>query len=334
MAYQLITPHDLWRQTRFLSYFYCIRGLDVPMKTLLKQNIRSLTLVDWLWLTWFSLTNLLRLGSSIATFVYFLKADKSAMVHSHGFMTTYETFASPITILLLAANMATVVKTRAVLITWAERTEELCSAKPEALMVRSGHQQYRSWSIFVTKVGVTATYIFGAYYAHHLAGLGYYGSPLAFYIKELTYLDLTYNLNTAAVTLVYIAESFFALAREVKVVRASRVLSSREKGERLSNLFEDWVVLKRVAEDVGQAAAPYLALFLFWTTCTSSLKVLIFTDLDGFKMNTPARIWFQVLSFSVRTFLMLLLYEIGELVSSAVRSPSPIYYVINLHDGD
>ena len=309
------TAQEVWQQSRFLAYFYCIRGLDLPFKTAIKQTAKSFTITDWFWWTWFIATNIVRVVSLLATYVYFLKVDKAELGISHLFVIIYETLLYPVTVIFIVGNVTSVLLKRQVLVRWmTEQAED--QIKDEVECYRSD-SEFNDWKIYTTKASVVATYFFSSYYVYRAFEVKF--GPLAtYFIAQLTYMDLTYNVNMTPVTLMYLANSFEKLAAEVKDVTNNESMKTFHKKEKLARLFGDWIALKRLAEDVGNAAAPYLIPFLFWVICTSSLKILFFSDLARFKIDTTVGIWFQLASLFVRSFLVGLLYSVGESVSSAV----------------
>jgi hypothetical protein len=87
------------------------------------------------------------------------------------------------------------------------------------------------------------------------------------------------------------------MACEVKKVIGNKGLQPLHKKQKLMRLFSDWVALKRITGDLGQAAAPLLIPQLFWNVCSISLTIYYFTE--DIRINTPMRFGFQIKSLLV-----------------------------------
>jgi hypothetical protein len=314
MAYHVYSPSGIWHHHRFLSFFYCIRGLDLPFKTAVKQTTKSFTVRDWLWWTWFALANLVKFVCTIVTSVFFTGADKEKLGNTHLFVQIYESSSHLFIIVCLLGNVASVLQKRKVLFQWTCLTNQ---QPVKGLQPVNNKAKLDKWGIHLTKACTLATYLFAGYYAEHVWN-SRVGPTISFVVCEFAYLELMYNVDTTAVTLSYIAQNYQDLACEVKKISEDKAMKPGLKKQALIRLFSDWVVLKRITQGVSNAAAPYLIPHLFWEMCSASLKIYYFTQAGHNKINTPVKFWFQIVSLAVRVFIMGVLFVVGQSVSSEV----------------
>ncbi len=165
------------------------------------------------------------------------------------------------------------------------------------------------------------------YYAVHIWGKPI-GRTLTFVLCEMAFVELTYCLDTTAVTLSYLTVNFQDLGRHVKKVCCDKSFEPRQKKQKLMILFGDWVVPKRVTEGVSHAAAPHLIPHLFWDLSSTSLKTYYFMHAESNQINSPVQFWFQVVSVIVRVIIVVLLCIVGQSVSSKVSKDNKFQNIL------